>query len=120
MLACARKVRNGAWAAGLMSGWERPQWCSKATSPGPRGGDADAPKTVVQASDALLDSAAIGCLRLEFGSTGDGDSGPVRGNMAEWSIEGLAVGLLYVNLVVSAPFSQHAGSPRSSLRRGAS
>ena len=23
----------GAWAAGPISGWERPQWCGKATSP---------------------------------------------------------------------------------------
>jgi hypothetical protein len=35
-------VSKGAWAAGPISGWERPQWCGKATSPRPRGGDADA------------------------------------------------------------------------------
>ena len=35
---------KGAWAAGPISGWERPQWCGKATWPGPRGGDADAPR----------------------------------------------------------------------------
>ena len=34
-----------------ISGWERPQWCSKATPPGPRGGDADAPET-----DAIQDT----------------------------------------------------------------
>ena len=42
----ARKliVRLGAWTAGPISGWERPQWCRKAASPGPRGDDAVAPE----------------------------------------------------------------------------
>ena len=35
---------KGAWADGPISGWVRLQWWGKATSPGPRGGDADAPK----------------------------------------------------------------------------
>ena len=39
-----------AWAAGRMSGWERPLWCRKATSPSPCGGDADAPTAVVAAN----------------------------------------------------------------------
>ena len=30
-----------------LSAWERPQWCGKATSPGTRGGDADAPAAVI-------------------------------------------------------------------------
>ena len=38
------RFRFGAWAAGPISGWERPQWCGKPTSPGPRGDDADAPQ----------------------------------------------------------------------------
>src|SRR4051794_1850477 len=62
-------------------------------------------------------SGAIGCLRLEFGGTVDGNSGPVRGNLAEWPVDGLSAGLRHVNLVLSAPFSHHAGSPRSSLRK---
>ena len=31
-------------AVGPLSGWERPPWYGKATSPDPRGGDANAPK----------------------------------------------------------------------------
>ena len=34
---------SGAEAAAPISGWERPQWCRKAASPGPRGDDAVAP-----------------------------------------------------------------------------
>ena len=71
------------------------------------------------ASELALGSGAIGCLRLEFGGTVGGNSGPVRGNLAEWPVDGLSAGLRHVNLVLSAPFSHHAGSPRSSLRKWA-
>ena len=43
-MAEAAKVAIGAWSAGPISDWEHPQWCGKATSPGPHGGDAVAPQ----------------------------------------------------------------------------
>src|SRR4051794_27938665 len=46
------RVRFGAEAAAPISGLERPQWCSKATSAGPRGGDVDAPKAVIHSRES--------------------------------------------------------------------